>query len=296
MRRPLTLRQVNVFRAVIETGTVSRAAQMLNISQPAASKLLSNLEEDASLALFDRVKGRLIPTAMGLQLYEEVEKIFSGVSQIERAIDTLHRRRQERLAIGVIPALSLFMAQAVVRFARRHPDVVVTIEERGSQFIAEWIASRRVDIGMMSEKLDVPYLHSQTLIRRELLCAIPEGHPLAGRAEIAAEDLRDQPMIGYTTANQTHLMMMAMFDAAGIAPNIVIEATTAPLICQFVAAGLGMAVVHPLATGEVRQGIVLRPLRPATEVGYQLCWFAENRNNRLIEIFTEDILAVAGSF
>lgn len=296
MRRPLTLRQIDIFRATIETGTVSRAAEMLNISQPAASKLLSNLEQDANLTLFQRVKGRLIPTAVAMQLYEEVEKVFVGIGQIEQVIDAMQRRAQERLTIGVIPALSQFMAQAVVRFARRHPKVVVSIEERGTQFVAEWILNRRVDIGMMSEKIDVPHVRTQTLIRRELVCAIPKGHPLAARAEVTIEDLRDEPIIGYTTRSQTERAMMALFAGAGIEPNVVIEATSMPLICQFVAGGVGLGVVHPLGVGAIRDELVLRPLKPTSRVGYQLCWSADNRNMRLIEAFSEDVAALARAF
>lgn len=296
MRRPLTLRQIDIFRATIETGTVSRAAEMLNISQPAASKLLSNLEQDANLTLFQRVKGRLIPTAVAMQLYEEVEKVFVGIGQIEQVIDAMQRRAQERLTIGVIPALSQFMAQAVVRFARRHPKVVVSIEERGTQFVAEWILNRRVDIGMMSEKIDVPHVRTQTLIRRELVCAIPKGHPLAARAEVMIEDLRDEPIIGYTTRSQTERAMMALFAGAGIEPNVVIEATSMPLICQFVAGGVGLGVVHPLGVGAIRDELVLRPLKPTSRVGYQLCWSADNRNMRLIEAFSEDVAALARTF
>lgn len=293
MRRALTLRQIDIFRALIETGTVSRAAELLGISQPAASKLLSNLEADSNLRLFDRNKGRLVPTAIALQLYEEVEKVFSGVGQIEKVIDALHRREQERLTVGVIPALGSFITQAVRRFAERHPDVAITVELRGSRYIAEWIGSRRVDIGMISEKFEVPYLRSQTLLRRELVCAMPPGHPLAEREYITAQDLRDVPVISYSTLNQTQQMVQSMFDEANIQPHCMLEVTTVQMICEFIAAGMGLAVMHPLAMGSMRDSLVTRPVRPAMRVGYQLCWFAQHRNTRLIEAFSEDIIAVA---
>lgn len=296
MRRPLTLRQIDVFRAVIEAGTVSRAAGILNISQPAASKLLSNLEMDSNLILFERVKGRLIPTQTALQLYEEVEKVFLGLSQIELAVDTLHRRMQERLSIGVIPTLSQFMAQAVLRFTRRHPDVMISIEERNSQYVSEWIMNRRVDIGMLSDKIDAPHLRSQTLIRREVLCAMPKGHRLAERSEITAEDLRGEPIVGYTSPIQTWQALLRLLEKGGVEPNIAIYAETAPLVCQLVAGGRGVAAIHPLGVGGMRDQLILRPLRPAASVGYQLCWHENNRNMRLIEAFSEDIVALARDF
>src|ERR1700752_1319171 len=106
MRRHLTLRQIEAFKAVIEYGTLSRAAAAIFVTQPAMSKIIGNLEADADLVLFDRVKGRLIPTQHGMRLYEEIDRIFTGVRQVENAIDAIRREDKGRITIGVMPALS----------------------------------------------------------------------------------------------------------------------------------------------------------------------------------------------
>src|SRR4051794_13727086 len=122
MRRRINLRQIEAFKAVIEHSTVSTAASVLNISQPAMSKLIAHLEADAELRLFERIKGRLAPTEQGMRLYEEIDRIFSGVQQVENAIDAIHRHSQGRLVIGVMPALSgSFVQQVVTAFLRVHP-------------------------------------------------------------------------------------------------------------------------------------------------------------------------------
>ena len=97
MPRRITLRQVEAFKAVIEHGTVSRAAEIMHVSQPAMSKLIAHLEEDTGLTLFDRLKGRLAPTQRGMRLYEEIDRIFAGLRQVENAIDTIRRDQQRRL-------------------------------------------------------------------------------------------------------------------------------------------------------------------------------------------------------
>ena len=91
MARAINLRQVEMLKAVVEHGTVSRAAVVLGISQPAASKLLMQLERDGGLKLFDRARGRLAPTAQGMRLYEEIDRIFAGVRQVETAIAVIRR-------------------------------------------------------------------------------------------------------------------------------------------------------------------------------------------------------------
>ena len=93
MRR-LTFRQIEAFRALVEGGTVTRAAELLHISQPAVSKQLANLEEDCGVALFDRTKGRLVLTDAGIRLYDEVSKIFVGVNQ-RRTQLTRYREEQD---------------------------------------------------------------------------------------------------------------------------------------------------------------------------------------------------------
>lgn len=117
MPRPLNLRQIEAFKAVMELGTISRAAETLNISQPAMSKLVAHLEADTGLRLFDRVKGRLAPTEHATRLHEEVGRIFSGVRQVESAIDALRRETQRRLMIGAMPALAgSFIQRATTSF------------------------------------------------------------------------------------------------------------------------------------------------------------------------------------
>ena len=81
MPRHLYLRQIEAFKAVIENGTISRAAVLLSISQPSMSKLIAHLEQDTGLKLFDRVKGRIAPTEQAMRLYDEVERIFGGVTR-----------------------------------------------------------------------------------------------------------------------------------------------------------------------------------------------------------------------
>ncbi|NOW44951.1 DNA-binding transcriptional LysR family regulator [Novosphingobium sp. SG751A] len=97
MPRQVNLRQIEAFKALIENGTVSRGAEVLNISQPAMSKLISHLEMGTGLKLFDRVKKRLAPTNHAMRLYQEVDRIFAGVRQVESAIDTLRREEQGRI-------------------------------------------------------------------------------------------------------------------------------------------------------------------------------------------------------
>src|SRR3546814_7426054 len=125
-----------------KAGTVGRAADMLHGSQPAISKLLAHFEEDTGRRLFERTRGRLVPTEAARRLYEEIDRIFAGVQQIERTVELIRREEQGQLVIGVMPALAgSFLREVVKLFLKAHPGVYLTIVARHSHFIADRIRS-----------------------------------------------------------------------------------------------------------------------------------------------------------
>src|SRR5690606_19364967 len=159
MNKSLNLRQVEAFKAVIELGTVSRAADALFVSQPAVSKLLSKLEEDTGLNLFDRVRGKLAPTSHGMRLYEEIDRVFTGLRQLEQAVDSIRRDEQRQLTVGVMPALSgSFVRRVTMNFIKSHPNVHVSIQTRGSQFLADWLVTRQIDVALVGSRVENPYI------------------------------------------------------------------------------------------------------------------------------------------
>lgn len=138
MTRSYNLRQIDAFRSVIENGTVSAAASVLHISQPAVSKLLALFEQQTGLALFERVKGRLVPTTQAMRLYAELDRIFAGMHQLDRAVELIKREHRSQLIVGVLPALSgEFIRAVVMRFLKQHPDVFVSIKVRASAVLLE---------------------------------------------------------------------------------------------------------------------------------------------------------------
>ena len=158
-----------------------RAAQ--NVSQPALSKSLAQLEADCELRLFDRVRGRLAPTEQGMQLYAEIDRIFSGVQQVENAIDALHRQAQGRVLIGVMPGLSgPFVQRVVTAFLRDHPGTYCVVEVRNSEWIMESLVGRRLDVGLMSNRMQNPFVQAEMLAEDARRLYHAAGSPACGQA------------------------------------------------------------------------------------------------------------------
>ena len=286
MVRRLNLRQVEAFKAVIEYGTVSRAAEMMNVSQPAMSKLIAHLEEDTALRLFDRVKGRLVPTRRGMRLYEEIDRIFAGVRQVENAVDAIRRDEQSRLLIGVMPALSgPFIQQATSRFLAGQSNVFCSVQSRSSQWIADGLVSHKLDVGLIIVPVDNPYIVAEPLLARSVVCALPLGHKLADKSVITPKDLAGVPFISFEPESHTNRRVTQALEAGGVTPNVVMSVNVAPTLCEFIAAGVGVSLVHPLVVGGLRDRVAIRRFEPAVQLDFQLCRIRDNRNARLVDAF-----------
>jgi len=288
MRRPLSLRQIEAFKAVIEHGTISRAAAVIHVSQPAMSKMIANLEADVDLVLFDRLKGRLAPTQRGMRLYDEVDRIFAGVQQVENAVDAIRREDQGRLAIGVMPALSSgFVQQATTGFLKRHPQSFCVVESRSSPRIAEWLVTRKLDVGLVDAGVQTPYLVTEPLMEHPLVCIMPAGHPLAARDIVQPADLDGLPFVLFTPEGATGQRITTMFAEQRARPNVVLVASTAATVCEFVASGHGISLTHPVLAKGFAERLVTRRFEPAIPLHFQICYSKDSRNTRLVEDFVE---------
>jgi DNA-binding transcriptional LysR family regulator len=294
MPRHLNLRQVEAFKAVIENGTVSRAAELLNISQPAMSKLIAHLEFDTGLKLFDRVKGRLAPTGHAMRLYGEIDRIFAGVRQVENAVDAIRREEQGRLAVGVMTALSgSFIQRATTGFLKEHRNVFCSIHSLTSPWAVDWLNARKLDVGLVSARIDNPYVTLEPLMEHPLVCIMPLDSPLTTKSHIEPKDLDQIPFVAIDPDIYVGHLVEDMFDAQRIKPNIVLVANRALTVCEFVAAGLGVSLVHPLMVSGPEHRLAVRRFEPEIPYSFQLCRLAESRNSQLVEAFAQELRSTA---
>ncbi len=293
MPKHVNLRQIEAFKAVIEHGTVSRAAERMNISQPAMSKLIAHLEFDTDLKLFDRVKGRLAPTGHAMRLYDEVGRIFAGVRQVESAVEAIRREEQGRIAVGVVPGLSgAFIQRAMTSFLQEHSNVFCTIDSITSQWIADWVITRKVDVGLVDAQVDNPYLVREPLMEHPLVCIMPIDHPLTAKSVVEPKDLDGLPFVAFSAAD-IGLLVQRTLDGHRIKPRTVLVSNAALTVCEFVAAGHGVALVHPAMTSGLEHRLVARRFAPEVYYHLQLCRSADSRNAHLVEAFAQQVRATA---
>lgn len=288
MSRELTLRQIEGFKAVVETGTISIAAVRLGISQPAMSKLIMHLEEDAGLILFDRSRRRLALTAHGTRFYEEIDRIFAGVRQVQKVADAIRREKEGQLTIGVMPALSnAFVRRAVSNFTKNRPRVMCSIFSHTSDRIAELLATHQLDIGLVHGLIENRYILPELLLQHPLVCIMPKGHRLERHKTVAPEDLNGLPFISPTSDGYTGKLIAMMMQAHKVQVDQVIASNNVSMICEFVADGAGVSLVHPLFASGFEQRLAIRPFEPETPYHFQICRSRENRNADLVREFLQ---------
>ncbi|GAB6852299.1 LysR substrate-binding domain-containing protein [Paraburkholderia kururiensis] len=294
MKRQVNLRQIEAFKAVIEQGTVSRAAEILYISQPAVSKMLTHLEDDSGLTLFDRVRGKLAPTRQGMRLYGEIDRIFAGLRQLEQAIDSIRRDEQRHLTVGTLPALAgSFIRRVSLNFLKTHPDVTLAIHSRSSQIVTEWLVTRQLDLGLVNGLVDNTYIAREPLMEHALVCALPPSHPLCKKKVIRPRDLDNVPFVTFFFMSQTRQLVETVFEEHNVHLNVVLETDNAPSVCEFVASGLGVSLIHPLFGGGMQDRIVLRRFEPEVHFRFQLCRMPASQNSSLVEAFFHEVRQVA---
>lgn len=294
----LNLRQLEAFRALMIGKTVTRAADILYISQPAVTRLIADLEHSVGFALFKRERGRLFPTPEGQALYEEVERAFVGVEQIARTAREIREFRTGSLLIASLPALALgYLPGLIRRFSDQYPDVSVSLQIRSSQKVAEWMMAQQGDLGLVALEANNPAFQSEPLLAARMVCALPAGHRLGARALIHPADLQDEDFI--SLGNEHRLPVDRIFAQAGVERRLRIETQLSTAACQFVLEGAGVSLVDPItAAGFASQGMLVRPFEPAIPFDFKVLFPAHRSRSRVAEAFVallrEDLQARFG--
>lgn len=260
----LTHRWIEVFRAVMHTGHVTRAAELLHTSQPTVSRELARLEQVLGYALFERVRGRLRPTARAQALMEEVERSYEGLQRVAATAEALRGDGLGRLQVACLPALAhALLPQAVAGYLHQHPEAAVSLVPLESPQLESALTEQRHDLGLTEQREAPPGCELDTLLVADEVCVLPAGHALATREQLAPTDLAGEAFVSLAPADPYRQQVDAVFAQAGVARQLRLETPSAISVCALVRQGLGVAIVNPLTALEMAgQGDLL--VRPFT--------------------------------
>jgi DNA-binding transcriptional LysR family regulator len=257
----LTHRHLEVFRAVMQTGQVTRAAERLHTSQPTISRELARMEQVTGLQLFERVKGRLHPTPRALALMQEVEAAWVGLERISATAASLRHFAQGRLQLACLPALAhALLPDALARFAAREPAASVSLATLESPQLEAALTEQRHDLGLVERREAPPGCQLDTLLVADEVCVLPEGDPLAALERLSPADFEGRPFVSLAPTDPYRVQIDAVFAQQGVARQLRVDTPAAATVCALVRQGLGLGIVNPLTALEMAgPGLVVRP-------------------------------------
>lgn len=256
-------RQIEAFRLVYQTGSMTTAAQMLAISQPAVSRLVRDLEATLRLSLFTRSGAGISATSDAVALYSEVERSFIGLQHLQHAALAIRQKHEGFLHVAATGAFGTqCLPQAMAKLREKYPDLKVRITVTRSAEIIDMVATRRCHMGITALPTATAGIECDELPPVPVVCLLPLNHPLAAREVIDLNDLAGEVIFGPPENTALHQQIARAFTDAGLNFDLAGDCTLGASICEFVAAGAGVALLDAMAACSGGAGrLVTRPLR-----------------------------------
>lgn len=291
MRHQVNLRQIEAFYSVMRTGTVVGAAQMMSVTQPAISRSIAHLEIRIGYSLFERKGRKLVPTPEAQALYAELEPIYGNLDRIAQVAHDIGLQQAGALRIATLPALSQsLIPRTVARFITTRPQVSILIQTLPSRQIAEMVATKQFDIGLVEMPLSQPSISIEPMDPLELAVAMPPSHRLASRKRVSLKELDGERMVMLSRQSYMRYQIDDVLSKLHVSPQVVTETPSSLIACSLVAAGVGMTLTTRI-TAEPFAGpeVVVRPIVEDVEARFAVIFPYPGKRLALAETFAGDL-------
>lgn len=291
----MNLRWLHAYRAVMALGTTTAAARHLHVTQPAISRMLSNLEELTGIELFNREHGRLVPTAEGEAFYRETEHLLNGVSEFLEVARDIRTHRGRRLRVVAMASLVSGLLPDVLHEIRALiPDLRVAVDTRERRDVERWVASQQFDIGIANLPIDNPSVTTMEFASAPAVAVLPVSLQLAQQERVTIADLTEHPLVSLRQGSWIREHVDGVFRSNGLAPRIQLETTSMSVASLMVSRGLGVTVADRFAIRAIDQSrIVIRPLDPPIVFHYGFLFPANRPVDGVTKKFADTVTATA---
>src|SRR5471030_642528 len=266
----MRLRHIEVFHAIMQVGTISGAAQVLHISQPAVTKVLQHCELQLGMALFERVRGKLYPKPEAHRLFAETEKLNRDLQGIRRLAASLKGRAVETIRLVSTPTVAAsVLPQAMSNWRRAFADTRCELATHHTSEIVNTLRLGEADLGLSLQDPRHPGIVAEPIAQGVMTVIAPPGRWSAAQiAQPFRAPALEGELIGYADNDPLGDQVLAACEAQGITPHFHTVVQTYQIARSLVEAGGGMAVVDPFTAASGRGRLQSRPWAP--EITIQL--------------------------
>ncbi len=260
----MQVERMETFLRIARTGSVTKAARSLGLSQPALSERLRALEREVGVELFARTRRGVRLSEAGRALLPHAERAIGALDEGRHAVERIRRGEVDRLALGAAPAVSTYaLPGALRRFQQAHPNVHLSVRTGHSEEILDLVLAEEVDVGIVRE-IRHAEMEVEPLYEDELVLVVDRAHPFAERGRIRIAELAREHLVTFDRASSYNELTQALFRQAAVTPRGIIELDNVEAAKRCVARGLGVALLPRQA---VRDELAARTLRPVAMVG-----------------------------
>ena len=258
-------RDIDIFRTVMTSGSATRAAKVLGLSQPAVSMALRRLEERAGLELFQLLSGKLQPTQQAHALLAEVQRHFVGMDVIEQRIRSLKQFGAGRVRVAAFPGLGVgFIPRVLADLAQAGEQTdarsMVSLQVMGSQEVRSQVLRDEVELGIAARDVSTVGVEHALFAHYFGIVALPAGHALARNKVITPRQLARYPFVALNPDDAVSLRLDAICRSHGVQLQVAVETTYTFSLCEMVRNRIGVALINPVtAVDYLDAGLVFRP-------------------------------------
>ncbi|WP_192459536.1 LysR family transcriptional regulator [Musicola keenii] len=279
----INLRQIDAFHKVILTGGITQAANMMNITQPAVSRLIKDFEYGLNLKLFERDGRGLVPRDEALKLFREIERLYLGIDHITRIADDIRQAKGSILRIGAVSSLSSLCAEYLFPpLLHDYPEISLFMDVESTLTITEMVMSNQYDVGFINGTPTVKGLHAEMIGTAHAVAVISPQHELADAPQITLMDLiRYRPILpGRKTILHDQILKAVVRE--GLELKHPVE-TALRHCCSMAAAGLGIGIVDLITAQTSSANLLIKPLLPRMDIAYLAIFPPQSARSQLID-------------
>jgi DNA-binding transcriptional LysR family regulator len=244
----MNLNHLAVFHAVAQAGSMTLGAERLDVSQPAVSKQVQELERALSVHLFDRIGRRVRLTQAGETLADYARRLFALAREAEEAMADVRAVGRGRLTIGASTTIGTYLLPGVVaEFWRRHPQVEVLVEIANTEQVHRRLAGHELDVGLTEGFVEAEELDAEVFHHDELVVIAAPGHRLAGSPRVALGALQEEPFVLREPGSGTRAVEERALARLKVPVRAAMALGSTEAIKRVVAEGVGLAIVSRLA-------------------------------------------------
>lgn len=289
----MELRQLRTILAIAETGSLTKAAELLHIVQPALSRQLKQLEDELGAPLFERNRLGMVLTAPGRRFVHQVRESLKGLNQAKADIASAATNLMGSVAIGMLPGLAAALAGPLVTtLQRQYPDLKVRIATGFSDFLQDGLEDGKLDICLMGDYLQSELLQTSPVFTEPLYVAGLPGCGLAQSTPINLVEVSKMPMVVPEARSLRNVIDRAC-TIIGVNLNLVAESDNTAVILDLVERGVGYTIlpVMPITTMLKEGRIVGAPIiSPNLQRTVMICHPVLNRNPHTVNALHSALL------